>query len=98
MKLGVNGLRILIINDALLKRILVDKLKIKKFWEELISYFPLIRHGLRIKRHVQQLSYCCEFILCRGNGSTEPFPSNDRGIYIQTHRVMGGMVQILKSW
>jgi hypothetical protein len=94
----------------------------KKFWEELIAYFPLIRHGPHRKRRLQQLfvaaetcshSHCLAVIgvhtdrpidspfmrhgphrkrrfqqffvisciTCRGNVSTEPFPSNDRGGY-----------------
>jgi hypothetical protein len=33
--------------------------KIKKFWEELIAYFPLIRDGSHRKRRVQQSFYWC---------------------------------------
>jgi hypothetical protein len=32
--------------------------KYKKFWEELIAYFVLIRHGPHRNRSVQQF-YCC---------------------------------------
>jgi hypothetical protein len=31
----------------------------KKFWEELIAHFPLIRHESHINRRVQNLFYCC---------------------------------------
>jgi hypothetical protein len=33
----------------------------KKFWEELIAYFPLI-HDPNRKRHIQQFIYCCVFV------------------------------------
>jgi hypothetical protein len=38
---------------------------------------------------VQELSnseflHCCVCICCHGNGFTEPLPSNDRGIHIDT--------------
>jgi hypothetical protein len=36
--------------------------KVKKFWEELIAYYPLIRHGPHRKRHIQQFFYCCECV------------------------------------
>jgi hypothetical protein len=52
----------------------------KKFLEELIAYFPLIPHGPHRKRQP---------IRCSGNVFTEPLPCNDRGIHIQTHRLMG---------
>jgi hypothetical protein len=44
----------------------------------------LIRHEQHSKRSVQQFFYSCVCIRYRGNVSTEPLPSNDRGIYIQT--------------
>jgi hypothetical protein len=48
----------------------------KKFSEELIAYYSLIRH-------VQQFFffYCCVYICCSGNVFTEPLPSNT---YTQT--------------
>jgi hypothetical protein len=61
----------------------------KKFWEELISYFLLIRHGPHRKWRVLQF-YCCICIRCGGNVFTEPLRSNDRGIHIQTHRMRRG--------
>jgi hypothetical protein len=62
----------------------------------------LIRQGPHWKRSIQQLFYCCVSIRYRGNVSTEPLPSNDRGgfyrtgplpsndrgLHIQTHRPM----------
>jgi hypothetical protein len=48
------------------------KRQIKKFWEELMSYFPLIRHGPRRKRRLQKIF-------------TQLLPSNDTGIQRQTH-------------
>jgi hypothetical protein len=50
-----------------------------KFWQELISYFHLIRHEPHRKRRVQQFFYCCVCIRCRRNGFKELMPSNDRG-------------------
>jgi hypothetical protein len=55
--------------------------KYKKFWEELIDYFPLILHRLHKKRRLQQSFYCL-CILCRLNVFTEPLPSSDSGIQI----------------
>jgi hypothetical protein len=54
------------------------KTKIKKFWEEVIAYSPLIRHGPHRKRRVQ-LFYYCMCIRCCCNVLTEQLPSNDRG-------------------
>jgi hypothetical protein len=43
----------------------------------------LIWHGPHWKRRVQQFFYCCMCIRYRGNVSTEPLPSNDRGIFTE---------------
>jgi hypothetical protein len=40
-----------------------------------------IWHGPHWKRRVQQFFYCWVCIHYRGNVSTEPLPSNDRGIF-----------------
>jgi hypothetical protein len=45
----------------------------KKFWEELIAYFPLIRHAPHRKRRLQLIFFC------RGNVFIEPLPSKDGG-------------------
>jgi hypothetical protein len=50
----------------------------KKFWEELIAYFPLIRHTPYRKRCLQQFIAAGMFLLF--------LLSNDRGIRRQTHR------------
>jgi hypothetical protein len=55
----------------------------KKFWEELIAYFPLVGHRPHRKRRVQQFLYCM-CIRCRGNVFTEPLPSNDTHTDTQT--------------
>jgi hypothetical protein len=65
--------------------------KSKKFWEELIAYFPLILRGPHRKGRVQQLFYCYVCVCCRGNVFTEPLPSSDKGIHIRTHRLRGGI-------
>jgi hypothetical protein len=44
---------------------------------------PLIDAGHIEKRCVQQFFYCCVCIHYRGNVSTEPLPSNDRGIFTE---------------
>jgi hypothetical protein len=41
----------------------------------------LMWHGPHLKWRVQQFFYCCVCICYRGNVSTEPLPSNDRGIF-----------------
>jgi hypothetical protein len=64
----------------------------KKFWEELIACFPLIRHGPHRNRRVQQFIYCCVCIRCRVNVFTEPLPSNDR-MDTHTDRLMGGIYE-----
>jgi hypothetical protein len=43
----------------------------------------LIRHGPHWKQRVQQFFYCCVCISYRGNASTEPLPSNNRGIFTE---------------
>jgi hypothetical protein len=43
----------------------------------------LIRNGSLWKRRVQQFFCCCMCISYLGNVSTKPFPSNDRGNFIQ---------------
>jgi hypothetical protein len=65
-----------------------------KFWEELIAYFRLIRHGPHRKQRVQQFFCCCVCFRGRGKVFTEPLPSNDRGIHIQTQRLMGGIYEV----
>jgi hypothetical protein len=45
--------------------------------------FSLIRHGPHWKRRVQQFLYCCVCIRYRGNVSTEPLPSNDKGFFTE---------------
>jgi hypothetical protein len=57
---------------------------IKKFWEEPIVYFYLIGHGKHRKLRAQQFFYSCVCIRFYGKVFTEPFPSNGRGIHIQT--------------
>jgi hypothetical protein len=34
------------------------------------------------------------YIRCHGNVFTEPLPSNDRGIHMQTHRLMRGIYKV----
>jgi hypothetical protein len=55
-----------------------DIYKNKELWAELITYFPLIRHGPNTKRRLQQFLHCCVCTRCRGNVFTEPLLINDR--------------------
>jgi hypothetical protein len=72
----------------------------KKFWEELFAYFPWYDTGL-IENDASNNS---SIVACyRDNVSTQPLPSNDRGVFtellpsndkamhIQTQRLMGGI-------
>jgi hypothetical protein len=43
----------------------------------------MIRHGQHWKRRIRQSFYCCVCIRYHGNVSTEPLPSNDRGIFTE---------------
>jgi hypothetical protein len=69
----------------------------KKFCGDLTAYFSLIRQGPHRKRHLQQFFYGFLYIRCRGNVFNESFPSNARGIDIQTHRLMGGIYEV-RRW
>jgi hypothetical protein len=56
----------------------------KKFWEEIIAYFPLTRHGPHRNRNNYgntQTARWSHNIRYRGNVSTELLPSNDKGIF-----------------
>lgn len=53
----------------------------KKFWAELITYFPMIRHRLHGKWFVQHFFYWCMSILCHGNTFTKILLSNSKGIH-----------------
>jgi hypothetical protein len=53
------------------------------FWEELIAYFPLMRHGPHVKWRAQQFFYCCMYSFPR-NVFTKPLPSNNR-VYTYRH-------------
>jgi hypothetical protein len=50
-----------------------------KLWEQLLAYFPLLRHGPHRKRQAQQLFYSCLCISCHGNEFTGKLPNNDKG-------------------
>jgi hypothetical protein len=63
-------------------------------WEELIAYFPSIRQGSHRKWRVQHFFYCWACIRCRSNIVTEPLPSNDKGIHIQTHGQIRGIYKV----
>jgi hypothetical protein len=81
-----------IINIFLIGRTMVSMNK--KFWEELVANFPLIWHGSHRKRRFQQFFYCYVCIRCRGNVLIEPLHSKDKGIRIQTHRLIGSIYEV----
>jgi hypothetical protein len=57
------------------------------------NLLSLIRHGPHRKRRVQQFLYFYVYVCCCANVFTELLPGNDRGIHIQTHRLMGGSLR-----
>jgi hypothetical protein len=65
------------------------------------DYFPsitqgteyLIRHGPNRKHRVQQFSYCCVCIPCRGNVFTKPLPCNGRIFWLHYSGLLGGVTQ-----
>jgi hypothetical protein len=61
--------------------------------EELIAYFPSIRHGPHRKRRIQKSFYCCVCIRCRANVFTESLPSNHMDGY--THRQQVDIVSLI---
>jgi hypothetical protein len=50
----------------------------KKFWEEQVAYFPLIRHGPHRTRRLQQ------FFVAGGTSLPELLPGNYKGIHRHT--------------
>jgi hypothetical protein len=50
----------------------------RRFWEELMIYFPLLKHGQHRKGHVQQYCYC-KCIRCCYNTFTKPLSMADMG-------------------
>jgi hypothetical protein len=68
---------------------------IEQFWEELAVYLPLIQNTRHRKRSAQ-FFYCCVCIRCRRNMFTKLLPSNDGGIYIQTHKTP--LVRLPGNW
>jgi hypothetical protein len=61
----------------------------KKFWEQLIAF--LLYDADCVENDAFNHSYIV--IRCRGKDFIDPLPSNDRGIHIQTHRLMGGIYE-----
>jgi hypothetical protein len=66
-----------------MKRERIETNNYKKFWEELIAYFPLIRHGPHRKRRLQQFfvaagkSLPSRCLATKGGiHFTEPLPNN----------------------
>jgi hypothetical protein len=64
----------------------------RKLWQEVLgrtnSLFSLTWHGPHWKQPVQLLFYCCVCIHYRSNVSTDPLPSNDRGIFTEPSRCL----------
>jgi hypothetical protein len=59
-------------------RVTVQGIANKKFWEELIAYFPSIKHGPHRKRLPPTI------LRCHGNVLIEVLPSNDREVHRHT--------------
>jgi hypothetical protein len=57
----------------------------------------LIRDWPHRRWLVQQFLSYCVCILWRDNLFTEPLPSNDRRIHVQTHKLMGGIYEV-RRW
>jgi hypothetical protein len=60
----------------------------KKRREELIAYFPLIRHGPNRERRLQQL------FVSAGTSLPSRCLETVGGVHIQTHRRMGGIYEV----
>jgi hypothetical protein len=52
-------------------------------------------HGTQRKGRVEQF-YCCVYC-CRDNVSTDLLPSNEKGIHMQIHRLMGENYEIRRK-
>jgi hypothetical protein len=50
-----------------------------------------------IEKDASNISYIVACIRCRGNAFTEPLPSNDKGIHIETHRLMGEIYEVRRG-
>jgi hypothetical protein len=61
----------------------------KKFWKELIAYFPLIRHGPHTKESVQNASIVARVFAAAVTFSPAGFLANARGY---EYRLMGATV------
>jgi hypothetical protein len=83
------------INYILIHILIITDYK-NKFWEELIAYFPSTWHRWHRKGCLWQF-YSCTSIRCCSNILTELLPGNDRGIHVQTHRLMGGVYEV-RHW
>jgi hypothetical protein len=80
-----------------LRIVSLSKIKPRSSGKHWSPDFPLIRYKPHRKQSAQQFFYCCLCIHCPGNVFTEPLPNNDRGIQIQTHRLMGGIYEVYGS-
>jgi hypothetical protein len=66
----------------------------KKFWEEIIAYFPsYVPDQIENDASKNSIVAC---IHCRGKVFTDPLPSTDRGIHVQTYRLMGGIYEVCR--
>jgi hypothetical protein len=66
-----------------------ENIKIQEVLWRTNRLLSLIRHRPNWKRPIEQVFYCCVCIRYRGNASTEPLPSNDRGIFTEPTRYLG---------
>jgi hypothetical protein len=70
----------------------------KKFWEELIAYFPLIRHGPHTKKDFSYNSFvACIFVAAVAFLLIRCLATIEGYIHIYIDRVMGGIYEI-RRW
>jgi hypothetical protein len=59
------------------------------------SLFSFETTRTKQKKDASNISYIFACIRCPKNVCTELLPSNDKGIHIQAHRLMGGILEVL---
>jgi hypothetical protein len=70
----------------------------KKFWEELIAYFPLIRHGPHRKQRVHPaVLLLLHVFIAAGKSLSSRCLATIGGIQIQAHTLMGGIYEV-RRW
>jgi hypothetical protein len=68
----------------------------EKLWEELLSCFPLSRHGPHRKHNVQQFFCCSVCVCCSGSVFTEPLLSKG-SLLVPLFRLSGVISHRIKN-